>query len=277
MFTMCLTHDVDVFQKPNAIRILRRSFKQGIFSPRKIIELISCQNPYDTFDDILSMEAKYDAKSTFFFLVRNHDTPLFREITRKTREHNCEVALHGSSRSETVLSMLKRQKNLLELSVKQSVVGNRFHKLKLDMPRSFEIERAINLRYDSTFHPPYYGMQKISHPFFIIDGLLEIPITIMERDYAELIPEIGLEKTWKRIESVLMKIRDLEGVCTISWHNHSFFDENNIFHQTFYSAFRGMKKLYQKILEWAIKSDARFCTCEEVCSRGIYGKENYWF
>ena len=223
MFLICLTHDIEALDHPfSSHRGIARGLLNG--RTRKLaLEYVmrnpsAMKNPFDTFDTILDMERKYGAKSTFFSLPFAYAKNLHR---LKRLRAEAEVGLHGMDPSPRSLSALQAQKATVETALGAAVTGIRMHMLSLVIPRTFDFEKHAGFDYDSTFLPPRYGQKRSYKPFFAVEGLLEIPLTIMDSDYAEM----GTEKTWERIEATLDEYRRNEGVCTILWHPHSFYDE----------------------------------------------------
>ncbi len=155
---------------------------------------------------------------------------------------------------------------------RKAILGNRFHGLSLDIPRSFELLHHLGFQYDATYYPPKYGRPLHLQPFQAIDGLLEIPLTIRDRDYGEL----PLDDVWPRVKVLVDKVRDGGGVCTLSWHPHVFYDENNSFHNAFYRSFIHLGELYERILDHCLGQGAVFKTCAEVYEDFKNGGDS-WF
>ena len=108
-FAVCLTHDVDEIYPPvsHALRSSLRSlsehdltsFKKQVFWRWNGKEA----SPYWNFDQIMDLEEKYGARSSFYFLASDTDIRRFRykiEDLENTLSHitdrGWEVGLHGS-------------------------------------------------------------------------------------------------------------------------------------------------------------------------------------
>jgi hypothetical protein len=77
-FAVCLTHDIDVLHKPITTKthetlgkIRKARFSECSFSEYvdNIALMVSKKLPFFNFSDIMALEDRYDAKSSFYFLV----------------------------------------------------------------------------------------------------------------------------------------------------------------------------------------------------------------
>jgi len=276
MFLICLTHDIEALDHPFwSQRGILRGLQNG--RTRKIAldylrgNSAATQNPFDTFDTILEMERNHGATSTFFSLPFASSRNLYR---LKELGDQAEIGLHGMGESFRLLSALKQQKATLESTIGRSVTGIRMHMLSLAIPRTFDFEKQAGLTYDATYLPPRFGQKRIYHPFLAVDGLLEIPLSVTDSDYGEM----GPEKTWERIEAVLDEHRKNEGVCTILWHPHSFYDEKCAFHRLQYKHLEGFKDVYERILQYGENHADEMCSCIRVAEKlkDTSTVEKYW-
>jgi hypothetical protein len=271
MFLICLTHDIEQLTPPYSTlghiaagalaaktRRLVLDYVMGKESARK--------NPYDTFQDMLELERQYDATSTFFATpsVGVLSSSRLTELNRT----GSEVALHGIGESSRSVHELLRQKKALETVIDMEISGIRQHSLDIMIPRTFDFYKVAGFRYDATYFPPRYGQKRIYTPFFAVEGLVEFPLAFMDSDFSDMasIGSDALNKTWGRIERILEEYRRNEGVCTILWHPHAFFDEKNDFHRLFYMHFRGFRELYERILRYGSENSDRMCTCRDALS-----------
>lgn len=233
-------------------------------------------NPYDTFDKILDLEKRYRAKSTFFAPPVNWEVNI--NYVRKLRDSGWEVALHAAGGSHVSVCKLVEQKEILEKILGSEVFGVRQHRLDLMIPRTFEFERASGFKYDSSYFPPRYARERMYRPFVAVEGLVEIPLAFMDSDFSEmtLTRSNGIERTWKRIERILEEYRRNEGVCTVLWHPHAFYDEKNDFHKAYYTHFKGFTELYERILEYGSKNSDKMCGCLEVLRSSRTLRRSMW-
>jgi peptidoglycan/xylan/chitin deacetylase (PgdA/CDA1 family) len=281
MFSICLTHDIEALEHPySSLRGLVKGFTQDR-SRKLALDYVmgkesARRNPYDTFERIIELERKYNARSTFFAspMTSKKNTELVQTI----RDRGWEVALHGTHESFLLASTLWKQKAVIEQALGTKVYGIRHHRLDLRIPRTFELQRICGFSYDSSFFPPRYGQKRLHRPFLAVEGLLEIPLAFMDSDFSEMTLTRfgGLDKAWARIEAILEEFRANEGVCTVLWHPHAFYDEKNDYHKTHYGSFEKFAHLYEKILEYGSGNGARMCSCNEISEGGNRTKERFW-
>ncbi len=234
------------------------------------------KNPYDTFDRILGLERRYGATSTFFAVPQ--ETAAMSECLQKLRASGSDIALHGINGILQTPSELLRQKRIIERCLGADIDGIRNHRLELMIPRVFEFQRHSGFKYDSSFFAPRYGGKRQYTPFYAVDGLLEIPLAFMDSDFSQMTlsgPD-GVNEVWKRIERVMDEYRRNEGVCTILWHPHAFYDDGNEMHRLHYKAFQGFQKLYEMILQYGSENSDKMCSCIEVLKRWKAPAETMW-
>jgi peptidoglycan/xylan/chitin deacetylase (PgdA/CDA1 family) len=279
MYVICLSHDIDALEHPySSLRgLLRSAGHRGTW--RLLLDYLSRKpsarsNPYDTFDKILDLERLYKAKSTFFAPPVNNVANI--SYVRRVRDSGWEVGLHGISGSHLSACKVVEQKEILEEILGSKISGIRQHRLDLMIPRTFEFERAAGFSYDSSYFPPRYGRERMYCPLTVVEGLIEIPLAFMDSDFSEMTLTNGIERTWKRIERILEEYRQNEGVCTVLWHPHAFYDEKNDFHKAYYRHFKGFAELYEKILEYGSKNSDKMCGCLEVARSPRTPKKSMW-
>lgn len=253
MFTICLTHDVEMIYHPyKKINFLYSLLKSGCISGH--INYIKGKksallNPYDTIERIKKIETRYHARSTFFFLNKGYggsdyhfsDTRI-KEMINNLHLEGWEVALHGTFASYNSLPILKIEKTELEQESHTKVIGIRQHGLRLEIPRTFAFQKACGFSYDSSYFPPKYAEKRCFKPFCAVDGLLEIPLVMMDSDWEYMTHDKYhgcIENVWNRIKKILTEGKVRDGVCTILWHPHAFYTDGCECHKNMYSHFKG--------------------------------------
>ena len=114
-------------------------------------------NPLCNFGDIMALEGKYDAKSSFYFLTLNKGDLDFnfkvddfeREIGN-IDDNGWEVGLHGGHNAYTNLEEIKEKKKRLENVLGKKVIGYRNHFLKFKVPDTWELLSKAEFKYDKT-------------------------------------------------------------------------------------------------------------------------------
>lgn len=281
MFRICLTHDVELYHFSKTLYLMPLLYhnikNQNLSLIKKVIrcEKGKLGNPFNTFDKILALEKKYHAKSTFFFLRKGggsnynfSDGPV-KTLIKNLDSQGWEIGLHSTYQSTLDLNRLYQEKQELECSLGKEIIGVRTHGLKLLIPRTFENQKFCGFKYDTSFHPPYYMKKRSLKPFFATQGLLEIPLTIYDSEWQYMTMKSihgSIDYTWNRIKSILDRCRTEDTICTVLWHPHAFYDENNEFSKLLYPHFEGFSEIYEKILQYGYENNAPLCTCQQIYS-----------
>ncbi|MFC7045392.1 polysaccharide deacetylase family protein [Halobacteriaceae archaeon GCM10025711] len=265
-FALLLTHDVD------------RPYKtyQSVYdavrerSPGRLLELLSDENPYWQFEEIMDLERDLGVRSAFYFLNEQHllfDRPIRDWFSpRHWIEHlgrydvtapeivdvietldagGWEVGLHGSYHTPDDRDRLREEKATLESILGHPVLGGRQHYLNLSVPRTWEHHSAIGLRYDaSAGSSTEYGFQHgygFKRPFD--DEFVVFPLTMME---VAVMQDGDLSAAEDAVEDVLREAADNDAVMTALWHPR-YFDDGE---------FPGYRSLYRFLVERATEMGA---------------------
>lgn len=273
-FAICLTHDVDDIYPPLTHRILASASFLGKGSLKKLYEqwawLIKGKkhSPYINFKQIIDLEKKYNAKSSFYFLATNQDPRRFRyhfeEIDSDLKyiiESGWEIGLHGGYYSYNNLASIKKEKNKLEKIIGKEIIGYRNHYLKFKVPETWKYLQNAGFKYDTTFGyndmPGFRnGMCHPFRPFNMVKekeiDILEIPLNIMVSSLFEYTK--SLDNAWNLAKQLIDTVLKYHGVLTILWHNDElispFWNNRSI--------------LYEKILEYGYQKNAWMTSGEEI-------------
>lgn len=269
-FAVCLTHDIDTLNVSN-LRIIYDTLQTLRKAKlKKAIKILLSKikrnyNPLWNFTQIMNLEEKYDAKSTFFFLSLkkrdldyNYSINELTEALKNIVDRGWEVGLHGAHNAYINLEEIKKEKERMESIIKKKVIGYRNHYLKFKIPITWELLKKAEFKYDTTFgYPDCVGFRNgICHPFKPYNlntndyiNIWEIPLTIMDstlNDYMHL----NVENAWEITKLLIDTVRKFEGVITLLWHNTYLIGEN--------------LKFYQKILEYCSEKNAWMTSGEEI-------------
>lgn len=265
-FALCLSHDVDRVAKTY----------QGVFhavrerDPGHLRSVLSSDEPYWGFDDVMALEDDLGVRSAFNFLNEKRlipeksprawvdprcwlrynyydiESPEIRAVLTELDEGGWEIGLHGSYDTDTDVERLAYEKRVLEELVDQPIRGGRQHFLNLSVPKTWEAHRDIGLGYDSSSGSGSavgfehgYGIQR---PFD--DEFVVFPLTIM--DQAVMPADGGVEAAWDRCEDLLEEARENRAVMSIDWHQRVFSAPE----------FEGWGTIYRRIIEYALDEGA---------------------
>ena len=273
-FAVCLTHDVDEIYPPfkhtllSTLTCLKRldvnGFKQQAFWKLHGKE----QSPYWNFQEIMNLEEKYGAQSSFYFLATDADIRRFRYNIEDLEgelgqivDQGWEVGLHGGYYAYNNLSNIISEKERLERVLGREVVGYRNHYLRFKVPDSWVSLAKAGFRYDTTLgYPDSVGFRNgMCHPFRPYNlntetevSILEIPLVIMDgtlfrsgRTYDQM---------WDEAKKLIDIVASCHGVLTLNWHSNNF----NCPFRSYWP------KLYEKILAYCHKKRSWMTAGENI-------------
>ena len=217
------------------------------------------KNPYWSYDFIESAERERSVKSTYFLLnkgIKHIDSYYsFREKRIKDLIHRLEAAsseigLHGGVQTMENSEIMEHNLNELNAVVKNTVRGNRQHRLLFDMPQTMINLHKCGIVYDSTLgFAAHEGFRNsYCYPFKLYDfnennmiDVWEIPLIVMDVTlitYRKLDLKTALEK----INLIIDEINKYKGILTILIHPESLDEEEH----------PGIKNFYEKFLDIAV-------------------------
>ena len=269
-FAVCLTHDIDAvyLTKSDIMYYAAKSLKDGqLKNAFKVLfnNLNKKWNPRWNFKDIMALEEKYDAKSSFYFLALdkidiafNYTLSDMKNELRYITDNGYEVGLHGGHNAYNSLEEIKKEKGRLEAVLEREVIGYRNHILRFEVPDTWELLSKAGFKYDTTFGYAgcvgfRNGMCHSFKPFNLntnkeID-ILEIPLTIMDCtlfDYMKL----DFNKAWDVTKMLIDIVEKHKGIITILWHNTYVVNDK--------------LKFYEKILKYCYEKGAWMTSGEEI-------------
>lgn len=249
-FAVCLTHDIDsIYQSiPSkglaTLRLLKRGNIPDAFHTLSQMRLRKL--PFCNFSQIMDLEEKYGAKSTFFFMA---ERPGERDYAYTIEDiapeigdiidRGWEVGLHGGHTTYLDLHEMKEKKERLEKVSRKPVFGYRNHYLRFRVPDTWEYLSQAGFQYDATLGYAdcagfRNGMCRPFRPFNLNTGkgidIVEIPLVVMDcslDQYMKLDPVMAWEMTSRLIDTV----EQYHGVLTLLWHNTYFSGENAEFYE----------------------------------------------
>lgn len=272
-FAVCLTHDIDVIKQGfgNCSFESAKSTVKGNYrnSMRYAFSILNKKrHPFRNFEEIMEIEDKCGAKSSFYFLALrpgerdfNYNVEEIADEIGEISDKGWEVGLHGGHGSYDNLEKMVLEKKLLESVLGKEVIGYRNHYLRFKTPDTWELLSKAGFKYDTTFgYANCAGFRNgICHPFkpFNLNtskeiDILEIPLVIMDRTLLMDYMRLDFEKAWELTKQLIDKVEQYRGVITILWHNNSM---DGIF-----------LKFYEKILKYCSEKNACITSGAEICN-----------
>ena len=269
-FAVCLTHDIDrVYQSITVKGIsAMKNFTRGRFndSLNAIRDIRSKKIPYVNFEEIMKLEERYNACSSFYFLALD---PFDRDYSYRIEdlEHELgtiqdrgwEVGLHVGHQGSHDLNKLMTEKKNLEKVTSGSIIGCRNHYLKFTVPSTWELLSKAGFEYDSSFgYADCAGFRNgMCYPFKPynlrnekIVEIIEIPQVIMDGTLFDNYMRLDTNSAWEITRKLINNVEQCHGVITVIWHNHSFSDEK--------------RKFYEKILKYCAEKNAWMTSGEHI-------------
>ncbi len=268
-FAVCLTHDIDTVYGSHFSKISAalHSLKSGEL--RKSIESVSQirskKYPLCNFKEIMALEEKYDATSSFYFLALTpedndyrYDVSDLESEIGTIADAGWEVGLHGGHQAYCDLQQLQVEKERLEKVLNRSVVGYRNHYLRFRVPETWTHLAEAGFEYDTTLgYPDCVGFRNgMCHPFRPYDlnndreiDILEIPLAIMDGTLDQYM-RLDAGKSWEITRRLIDATERCGGVITILWHN-TYMEGERL-------------KFYEKILKYCREKGAWMTSGEGV-------------
>jgi len=269
-FAVVLTHDVDFLHaaKFSAFKATVKALRQRFFTEagRRIAAMfIKKLDPLKNIKSIISTEAQFNVKSTFFFLVNKRDFGGGNDPEELADEigfiidKGWEIGLHTGYFSYNDPLKISSEKKILEKISGIRVRGVRNHYLRFSTPRTWEVLSQF-FDYDSTYgYDDHVGFRNgMCHPFkpSTLDGkiidILEIPLTVMDATFYNR--DGDAYEAFKWIEILVKEVKKVKGVITVLWHNLAF-DE---------FMFSDYAKLYRALLRHFKEQGAWITNCGDL-------------
>lgn len=277
-FAACLTHDIDQLNysmtetMANALGSLRHG------RMRETIKVIKMKkerkyNPRWNFNEIMEIEEKYGAKSSFFIMASDEKDIDYNyninELSNQLKEiinMGWEVGLHGGHLAFNNLDIMKKEKSRLEKVISRTVVGYRNHYMRFKTPATWELLTKAGFKYDTTFgyHDCVGFRNGMCHPFTPFNlitntriDILEIPLIIMDCTLWEYM-KLNMENAWKITKQLIDTVEKYNGVMTILWHNTYMISQ--------------MRDFYERILKYCYEKNAWMTSGNEIA-----GHVKGWF
>ena len=271
MLKVSLTHDVDRTEKTyqyltHTLKALRKgdmrtaSYHLGSLNRRKQV--------YWNFEDIMEIEDRFDARSTFYFLLESFPFSLLKpkswklalgrydiheeritELIHQLIAGGWEIGLHGSWASYNSPELLKKEKQMLEDVAGQQVKGIRQHYLNWNED-TWQLQKQAGFLYDTTWgytRKIGYRENKVK-PFAPFNDHFKVfPMAIMDSCY------MNTPDRLRELYKLIQLTRDNDAVLVINWHSNNYNEKD----------FPGYREAYIEIIEACKAEGARFGTLEE--------------
>jgi hypothetical protein len=279
-FAVCLTHDIDIINLRRKEYLWNSADALKTLDGRRTIAnfmagAVKKNSPLKNFGSIMSLEEKYGAKSSFYFLALkkedddyNYGIAGLKDEFRQITQRGWEVGLHGGHSAYDDPNIILEEKRRLEDALGSKVAGYRNHYLRFKTPNTWEHLSKAGFKYDSTFGYAETagfrnGMCHPFKPFNVLTGkeieIIEIPLVIMDRTFLSYM-NLNLLEAWNLTKRLIDVTEKNNGVITVLWHNNQMSG--------------GMKRFYEKILGYCRERNAWMTSGNEICDWWIKEQKN---
>lgn len=214
------------------------------------------KDPYDTYDEQLSLHQPRQLKAYYFFLCADYGrldkniavySPAFHKLVKKISDH-AFIGIHPSAASNRHPKKIAEEIGRLTTVLKMPIRHSRQHYLILNFPDTYRHLLSHNITHDFTMgfaSKPGFRAGTCT-PYFFYDikyesvtSLKVVPLAIMDgtlKDYMNLQPEQA--KTV--ISEIIREVKHVQGTFVSLWHNDAFSDQGR---------WKGWKLVYEDMLE----------------------------
>lgn len=218
-------------------------------------------DPFDTFDYIIERRVHSPHGNLIFFPLLGdygiYDKPAsyhtipFRELLQHLAD-NAKIGIHTSYYASEEPERIETEIDRLSDIIHRSIVRNRFHFLRLDLPKSYR--QLIN---NGILHD--YTMGYADRPGFRCGTCSEVPFYDLSRDYEtplRLHPFAAMDTTFhthmkvspneaiEQFHALVDEVRSVGGTFSCIFHNQNLCEE---------FGWEGWRSVYEDLLEYASK------------------------
>ena len=263
LFNLVLTHDVDFTKKYcNALSgikeivgdvVKRRDLRKAFLNLKlKCKSHFLSNDPYNTFDYLMTISEQLGVKSHFFFMGKgetdfdnNYKTTdrFVQSLVKNIKSRGHLIGMHPSYNAFKKNALFQQEKNELENSFDSEIKFGREHYLRFEVPTTWQIWNDNEMEWDSTmgyadkegfrcgtcYEFPVYNIltQRVL-------SLKEKPLVVMEGSFMTYQNQLSAEEMTKRIIDLISTVKKYNGDFVFLWHNSSFNDKNYLKYRDVY-------------------------------------------
>jgi len=275
-FAVVISHDIDNLEN-DELNLLEVRHKGGVKSAVNILKkeiLNSLKIKFNTTQkdyipkgmrELLLLEEKYNIPASYYFLSLTPEEQDYRynvkdikHVFDKVLKVGGEIGLHGGHQAYKSKNKIGKEKKMLEEFCNVKLTGYRNHYLRFDRNVTWNALAENDFLYDTTYGDAYTpgfrnGMCYPFQPYDIQDqsfiNIIEIPLVYMDESPSKYML-LDDENAWKLFCSLVEKVRKVNGVFTLLWHNTSMNEKR--------------KKFYFRAVEYLRNLDPWFATGNQV-------------
>lgn len=270
-FAVCLTHDIDTLYRSFLMRLFycinALRHKDKMMLKQNILAIFNKKKPFFNIREIMDLEEKYGAKSSFYFLALkpgeqdfNYNVGNLKDELKEIDTRGWEVGLHGGHQAWNSFDKLIEEKERLEAEFGKPVIGYRNHYLHFKVPDTWEYLAKAGIKYDTTFgYADCVGFRNgMCHPYCPYNmntkkyiDIMEIPLVVMDVTLFGYM-HLTKEDAFNLVKKLIDIVSELNGVFTLLWHN-SYLIEGTWQHE-----------MYENILSYCQEKNAWMTSGKEI-------------
>lgn len=219
------------------------------------------EDPYDTFDYIISLNQQYRFQLIFFALLGDYsmyDKPIsylnneFRQLLQHIGDHS-KVGIHGSYDSALEPKRLEQEIQRLSDILHRPIYRNRYHFLRFTLPRGYSNLEKLGITQDYTMgfadQPGFRNGSCSALPFFHLSRNQEInlnvhPFITMDTTFhthMKLTPEEAI----KQYHSLIDEVKAVDGTFSCIFHNQNLCEQ---------FGWEGWRAVYEDVQQYAYQN-----------------------
>jgi hypothetical protein len=257
-FTIIPTYDIDI-----AYCYKHKGFARSIggFLKSPSLERISVlcglkKDPFDIYDCLNALHEKFACKPIYFFLVAAQNSrydknilPGNKAMWQLVNDHarKYTIGLHPSWQSGDEKSLLKKEKEQLELMSEKNITSSRQHYIRFNLPGGYRnlLEAGFTDDYSMGYGSINGFRASVASSFNWFDleknegtGLRIHPFCYMEANsYYE--QKLNVDKAFEELMHYFTICKEVNGTLITIWHNHMLGTDK---------LFKGWGEMYEKFL-----------------------------
>lgn len=217
-------------------------------------------DPYDTFDYIIeqSDRLKQNKQLLFFPLLGDYgiyDKPTayynneFRQLLQHIGDY-AKLGIHGSYYANTESDRMSREIHRLSDILHRTIVRNRFHFLRFEVPKSFEMLSQLGIKHD-------YSMGYADVPGFRCGTCSIVPIFDLSRNQeleVRMHPFVTMDTTFhthmklspqetiQQYHILMDRVRAVDGTFSCIFHNQNLCED---------FGWEGWREVFEDVIQYA--------------------------
>lgn len=265
-FAVAISHDIDSLASDD-LNLISIKHYGGVKSALKLLKnevvnsiRIKTGNQIKNYipkgmRNLASIEEKYKIPASYYFLSLlpdeedfNYNVNNIKHIFDSIKKLGGEIGLHGGHLAYNSAKKISEEKKMLETACNMKIMGYRNHYLRFDRNVTWNALAENNFLYDTTYGDASSpGFRNgMCYPFNPYDtstrsfvNIIEVPLIYMDCSPLKYL-FLNEENGWRLFCDLVEKVRKVNGVFTLLWHNTSFDSYGNDF---YYKAIAYLKNL----------------------------------